>query len=122
MDPSPIMRLFPSRNVLECRSELMGKTSTPSCRIRDRAMKRFRLSTLMLLIVIAALGVALVLSQMRAARREAQLKARLVEAWPRVREEQLEREKLQALLEKMRTKYLEDLAIRTEAGAQRQTK
>jgi type II secretory pathway pseudopilin PulG len=40
-------------------------------------MKRFRLSTLMLLIVIAALGVALVVQQRRAARREAELQARL---------------------------------------------
>jgi hypothetical protein len=42
-------------------------------------MKRFRLSTLMLLIVIAALGVAMVVQQRRAARREAELRARLAE-------------------------------------------
>jgi hypothetical protein len=40
-------------------------------------MKRFRLSTLMLLIVIAALGIGLFVQQRRAARREAELQARL---------------------------------------------
>ena len=45
-------------------------------------MKRVRLSTLMLLIVIAALGVALVVQQRRAARREADLQARLAQSWP----------------------------------------
>jgi hypothetical protein len=39
-------------------------------------MKRFRLSTLTLLIVIAALGIALVVQQRRAARREAEQRAR----------------------------------------------
>ena len=37
-------------------------------------MKRIRLSTLMLLIVIAALGVALVVQERRAARRETELR------------------------------------------------
>ncbi len=41
------------------------------------AMKRFRLSTLMLLIVIAALCVALVVQHQRASRREAELESRL---------------------------------------------
>jgi hypothetical protein len=40
-------------------------------------MKRFRLRTLMLLIVIAALGVAVVVQQWRAARREVELQAGL---------------------------------------------
>jgi hypothetical protein len=40
-------------------------------------MKRFRLSTLMLLIVITALGIGLVVQQRRAAHREAELQARL---------------------------------------------
>lgn len=40
-------------------------------------MKRFRLSTLMLLIVITAMGVTLVVQQQRAARREAELQAQL---------------------------------------------
>ena len=40
-------------------------------------MKRFRLSTLMLLIVIVAMGVALVVQHQRAARREAEIRAEL---------------------------------------------
>jgi hypothetical protein len=40
-------------------------------------MKRFRLSTLMLLVVIAALSIAFVVQGRRAARREAELQARL---------------------------------------------
>ena len=40
-------------------------------------MRRFRLSTLMLLIAIAALSVALIMQQQRAARREAELRAGL---------------------------------------------
>ncbi len=40
-------------------------------------MRRFRLSTLMLLIVIAALCVGIMVQARRAARREAELKAKL---------------------------------------------
>jgi hypothetical protein len=40
-------------------------------------MRRFRLSTLMLLIVIAALGTGLVVQHQRAARREAELEKEL---------------------------------------------
>jgi HAMP domain-containing protein len=40
-------------------------------------MKRFRLSTLLLLVVIAALVIALAVSQNRAAQREAELRAQL---------------------------------------------
>jgi hypothetical protein len=43
-------------------------------------MKRFRLSTLMLLIVIAALCTALVVQQYRASRRTVELEARLAMA------------------------------------------
>jgi hypothetical protein len=43
-------------------------------------MRRFRLSTLMLLVVIAALSVALTVQYHRAARREAELRAKLAEA------------------------------------------
>lgn len=43
-------------------------------------MKRFRLSTVMLLIVIAALGLALVVQQERATRREARLQDQLRDA------------------------------------------
>jgi len=42
-------------------------------------MKRFRLSTLLLLVAITALGVALVAQQERAARREAELRAKIKE-------------------------------------------
>ena len=41
-------------------------------------MKRFRLSTLLLLVVIAALSLALVVQNRRAAQREAELQFRLV--------------------------------------------
>ena len=41
-------------------------------------MKRFRLSTLLLLVVIAALSLALIMQERRAARREAELQFRLV--------------------------------------------
>jgi hypothetical protein len=41
-------------------------------------MKRFRLSTLLLLVVIAALSLALVTQERRAAQREAELEFRLV--------------------------------------------
>jgi hypothetical protein len=43
-------------------------------------MKRFRLNTLMLLTVIAALCIALVVQQQRASRREAELQSRLHKA------------------------------------------
>ena len=42
-------------------------------------MRRFRLSTLMLLVVLAALGIALVVQYRRAARREVELQARVAE-------------------------------------------
>jgi hypothetical protein len=47
------------------------------CRISGDAMKRFRLGTLMLLIVIVALSIALVVQHDRASRREAELQAQL---------------------------------------------
>jgi hypothetical protein len=45
-------------------------------------MKRFRLSTLMLLILIGGLCMALGVQNHRAARREAELQARLALSWP----------------------------------------
>ena len=42
-------------------------------------MGRFRLSTLMLLIVLAALGIAMVVHYRRAARREVEFQGRLAE-------------------------------------------
>ena len=44
-------------------------------------MKRFRLSTLLLLIVIAALCIALVVQQDRAARREVEAKREILETY-----------------------------------------
>jgi hypothetical protein len=44
-------------------------------------MRRFRLSTLMLLMVIVACCIALVVQYRRAARREAQLKAQIARFW-----------------------------------------
>jgi uncharacterized protein HemX len=43
------------------------------------SLKRIRLSTLMLLVVIAALGITVVVQQRRSARREAELQARIAE-------------------------------------------
>ena len=72
-------------------------------------MKRFRLSTVMLLIVIAALCLALVVQQRRAARREADLQARLAQSWPVYLTQQRE----EALLRRLAAK-------RSPAGAQQQ--
>ena len=52
-------------------------------------MKRFRLSTLMLLIVIVALSTALVVHHVRSSRREAELQARLAQSWPLFLQKQL---------------------------------
>jgi hypothetical protein len=55
-------------------------------------MKRFRLSTLMLLIVIAALIVALVVQDRRAARRELELRLRMesmAESYERIATQQV---------------------------------
>lgn len=50
-----------------------------SCPIRGDAMRRFRLSTLLLLIVIAALCIALVVQQHRADRREVEARREILE-------------------------------------------
>jgi hypothetical protein len=47
-------------------------------------MKRFRLSTLMLLIVIAALSITLMVQERRAARREVQLQAEIADLQARL--------------------------------------
>jgi hypothetical protein len=49
------------------------RNCTQSCPIREDGMRRIRLSTLMLLIVIAALVVALVMERNRSARLERQI-------------------------------------------------
>jgi hypothetical protein len=48
-------------------------------------MKRFRLSTLMLLVVIVGLAIALVVQERRAARREVQLQAEIADLQARLR-------------------------------------
>jgi hypothetical protein len=60
------------------RGKLRRRIGTHSRPFRTAAMKRFRLSTLLLLVVIAALSLALVVQERRAARREAELQFRLV--------------------------------------------
>ncbi len=51
-------------------------------------MRRFRMSTLMLLIAIAALSMALLVQHHRATRREAEMRARLAQSWPLFLEKQ----------------------------------
>ena len=89
-----------------------------SCPIRGYAMIRFRLSTPMLLIVIVALGVALVMQR----RREAELQTRLAQSWPLFLKLQKTEDKIQQLV-KFATQYqhlIEQLEQRAE-NAQRQT-
>jgi len=74
-------------------------------------MKRFRLNTLLLLVVIAALSLALVMQERRAARREAELQFRLVIMehmkvqalvhQPQPMEIQMDRASLQALADQL---------------------
>jgi hypothetical protein len=86
-------------------------------------MRRFRLSTLMLLVVIAALCVALVGQQQRAARqhdravrREAELQARLAQSWPLFLKQQ-QRKDINASMEVMARQYRARLAKRGEWDA-----
>jgi hypothetical protein len=83
---------------------------------RGDAMKRVRLSTLMLLIVIAALIVALAMQR----RREAELQARLAQSWPLYLKQQREEVALRRLVETMQRKYREELAKRSPREAQQQ--
>jgi hypothetical protein len=80
-------------------------------------MKRFRISTLMLLIVIAALCTALIVQQRRAARREigleferAQLQARLAESFLRVKALDDERARMLKIVQEI-TKKMIDLEV-----------
>jgi hypothetical protein len=68
-------------------------------------MKRLRLSTLMLLVVIGAQGVALV----TVARREAQLRARLAKSWPLFLKQQREEQQIRRLVEAMQRRAREEL-------------
>jgi hypothetical protein len=82
-------------------------------------MKRFRLSTLMLLIVIAALCVALVVQHRRSIRIEAELRARLAESWPLFLRQQVPEEQMRLFIERRQQKFYKDLAKPSEAEAQR---
>jgi hypothetical protein len=77
-------------------------------------MRRFRLSTLMLLVVIAALCVGLVVEQRRAARREAELQARLAQSWP-VFLKSKQQADIKAMIEARHYRYRAELAKRGEA-------
>jgi hypothetical protein len=79
-------------------------------------MKRFRLSTLMLLIVIAAQGVALLMQR----RREAELQTRLAQSWPLYLKQQREQSQLRLIIEAKQRKYREELAKRSLKEAQQQ--
>lgn len=83
-------------------------------------MRRFRLGTLMLLIVIAALFLALVVQNHRAARREAELQARLAQSWPLFLKQQREDTQMQLLVEAMQRQHRVDLAKRSGAEARQQ--
>jgi hypothetical protein len=77
-------------------------------------MRRFRLSTLMLLIVVAAQGVALVMQR----RREAELQARLAQSWPLYLKQQREDALLRQMIKAKQRKYREELAKRSLKEAQ----
>jgi hypothetical protein len=79
-------------------------------------MKRFGLSTLMLLVVIGAQGVALVL----AARREAELQARLAKSWPLFLKQQREDQQIRSMVEAIQRRYPQELAKKSAAEARRQ--
>jgi hypothetical protein len=72
-------------------------------------MKRFRLGTLMLLIVIAALTFARVVQHDWAARREAKLQARLAQSWPVFLKKQQRDIEIQRLDEEMERRSLDKL-------------
>jgi competence protein ComGF len=77
-------------------------------------MKRFRLSTLMLLIVIAALGIALV----RSTRREAELQARLTQSWPLFLKQKSEEARIRLYIEAIQQRRHQELAKRSKAETQ----
>jgi hypothetical protein len=81
-------------------------------------MKRFRLSTLMLLVVIAALGIALVVQYRRYARREAELQVRLTQAWPVFLKQQKETAEIRRLQEELLAKMKEAVEINARFNRQ----
>jgi competence protein ComGF len=83
-------------------------------------MKRFRLSTLLLLIIIAAMAIALVVEHVQTSRREAELQARLAQSWPLFLKQQREDAKLRQIIDAKQRKYREELAKRSPGEAQQQ--
>jgi uncharacterized protein HemX len=77
-------------------------------------MKRFRLSTLMLLVVIAALSIAMVVQQRRAARREAELNAFV--------KQQNEADEIRRLTEAVDAKLEESMKILRRLTGEREAK
>jgi hypothetical protein len=77
-------------------------------------MKRFRLSTLMTMIVIAALCICLAVQHQRAAQREAALQARLAVSWPVY----VKQQKMQKLMQEaaLWDRKLVETIARREAG------
>src|SRR5262249_7576457 len=91
-------------------------------------MRRFRLSTLLLLVVIVALVIALVVRERRAARREAKLQAeianlqaRLAQSWP-VFLKQQQNARIKVMIEDMLQRSRAKLAERGEAEGPRPSK
>ena len=93
-------------------------------------MRQFRLSTLLLLIAIAALSIALIVLQIRSWHREAELQVRLAKAWPlylkQQREDELTRQTMQhvqATLARLRattaTRRLAEADLRKREGAEK---
>ena len=80
-------------------------------------MKRFRLSTLMLVIAIAGLCVGVVVQHERASRREAALQARLALSWPVYLKQQAEEEAINLSIQARKQRYLRTLAERAKADA-----
>jgi hypothetical protein len=85
-------------------------------------MKRFRLRTLMLMIVIAALCVSLVVQHNRASQREADLQARLALSWPVYLKQQKLEEAIKLSVLARNLRLLQTLAKRkqTEDGQETQ--
>lgn len=75
-------------------------------------MRRFRLSTLMLLIVIVALTITLMVRERRAARREAKLQAEIANLQARLAQSVLLPPQRQQAAMRMQTDYGKDLIIR----------
>ena len=84
-------------------------------------MKRFRLRTLMLLIVIAALCVGLVVQHNRASQREAALQARLALSWPLYLQQQAREEGIKLSIEARKQRILQTLAKRKQMEDRQET-